>query len=68
MAMWTPTQAELAKMLRRSGFEVKRYSGSHAIFENERGMVAVVPLNHPSRKVTPIVWRNCKEYVEERSA
>lgn len=60
-ATWTPTQRELAKMLRGNGFEIKRYKGSHAIFENESGKVAVVPLNHPARKVTPLVWHNCKE-------
>lgn len=50
-------------MLRAERFVIKRYKGSHAIFENETGDVAVVPLNHPAKKVSPMVWRSCKKYV-----
>ena len=65
-ATWTPTQSELAKMLRAKGFAIIRFKGSHAIFKNKSGETAVVPLNHPARKVSPVVWRSCKRYMDEK--
>lgn len=59
-ATWCPTRAECAKMLSAAGFEITRYSGSHAIWKHADGRTIPVPITHPSRKVTPVVWRNVK--------
>lgn len=65
-ATWTPTQGELAKMLRAKGFAIIRFKGSHAILKNKSGETALLPLIYPARKASPVVWRSCKRYVDEK--
>jgi predicted RNA binding protein YcfA (HicA-like mRNA interferase family) len=41
---------ELAKILKRLGFEFKRQQGSHMFFEHEDGRTTVIP-NHPGEGI-----------------
>ena len=41
---------EIAKALKRLGFEFKRQQGSHMFFEHPDGRTTVVP-NHPSEEI-----------------
>jgi predicted RNA binding protein YcfA (HicA-like mRNA interferase family) len=41
---------ELAKILKRLGFEFKRQQGSHMFFEHEDGRTTVIP-NHPGEDI-----------------
>ena len=44
------TATELAKILKKLGFEFKRQQGSHMFFEHSDGRTTVVP-NHPGDDV-----------------
>ena len=41
---------ELAKILKKTGFEFKRQEGSHMFFEHPDGRTTVIP-NHPAEDV-----------------
>jgi len=41
---------EMAKVLKRLGFEFKRQQGSHMFFEHKDGRTTVIP-NHPGEDV-----------------
>ncbi len=41
---------EIAKALKKLGFELKRQEGSHMFFENPDGRTTVVP-NHPGEEI-----------------
>lgn len=34
---------ELNDIAMRSGYELKRYNGDHGIFENEKGLIVIIP-------------------------
>ncbi len=42
--------SELAKILKKLGFEFKRQEGSHMFFEHPDGRTTVVP-NHPGEEI-----------------
>ncbi len=42
--------SELAKILKKLGFEFKRQEGSHMFFEHSDGRTTVVP-NHPGEEI-----------------
>ena len=44
------TALEIAKVLKKLGFECKRQRGSHMFFEHQDGRTTTVP-NHPGEKV-----------------
>ena len=44
------TAKELAKILKKLGFEFKRQEGSHMFFEHSDGRTTVVP-NHPGEEI-----------------
>lgn len=66
-ALHAPTQSEAAGMLEKSGFERVRVRGSHAIFRNTAGTVTVVPCNHPSHPVSPVVWASVRRAIAQGS-
>lgn len=44
------TAKELAKILKKLGFEFKRQEGSHMFFEHSDGRTTVIP-NHPREEI-----------------
>ena len=44
------TASELAKVVKRLGFEFKRQQGSHMFFEHSDGRTTVIP-NHPGEEL-----------------
>ena len=44
------TATELAKVLKKLGFEFKRQEGSHMFFEHSDGRTTVIP-NHPGEEI-----------------
>jgi len=44
------TAKELAKVLKKLGFEFKRQQGSHMFFEHSDGRTTVIP-NHPAEDI-----------------
>ena len=44
------TANELAKMIKKVGFEFKRQEGSHMFFEHSDGRTTVIP-NHPGEEI-----------------
>ncbi len=44
------TAKDVAKILKKLGFEFKRQKGSHMFFEHPDGRTTIIP-NHPSEKV-----------------
>ena len=44
------TAKELAKILKKLGFEFKRQEGSHMFFEHPDGRTTVIP-NHPGEEI-----------------
>lgn len=58
-ATWTPTQREAARILSAAGFSRRRGGkGSHAVWEHPEGPAVVLPTGHPTRKVSPVVYRS----------
>ena len=57
-----PTQRECARMLRRAGFSIVRHKGDHAIY-GRGGRRVVLPTGHPTRQVSPVVWRSVRDAV-----
>ena len=46
---------ELAKVLKKLGFKLKRQDGSHMFFEHPDGRTTVVP-NHPGEDIDRVFW------------
>lgn len=46
------TAGELAKIIKKIGFEFVRQRGSHMFFRNPDGRITTIP-NHPGQKIGP---------------
>jgi predicted RNA binding protein YcfA (HicA-like mRNA interferase family) len=51
------TAKELIKLVEQEGFVLKRQSGSHMIFSNEKGLRVVIP-NHGSKNLHPKIVKD----------
>ena len=56
------TAKELAKILKKLGFEFKRQEGSHMFFEHSDGRTTVIP-NHPREEIDRGLVKNHPSYV-----
>lgn len=48
------TAKEMAKILKKLGFEFKRQEGSHMFFEHPDGRTTVIP-NHPGEEIDRVL-------------
>ena len=64
-ATWTPTQRQCCRILKDLDYKIVRHSGDHAVFrKGSEGRSITIPQGHPTRKVSPVVWRDVKSVMD----